>query len=81
MLGYKVIFDRGYINVEFDVRFSMLVLFDVTNVETFVVKFSTFVTSKFRHKSLSVIEAEPGMFQADLIDLVWFCKILKLRLL
>ena len=57
MLGYKVIFDRGYINVEFDVRFSMLVLFDVTNVETFVVKFSTFVTSKFRHKSLSVIEA------------------------
>ena len=50
MLGYKVIFDRGYINVEFDVRFSMLVLFDVTNVENFVVKFSTFVTSKFRHK-------------------------------
>ena len=57
MLGYKVIFDRGYINVEFDVRFSMLVLFDVTNVENFDVKFSTFVTSKFRHKSLSVIEA------------------------
>ena len=66
MLGYKVIFDRGYINVEFDVRFSMLVLFDVTNVENFVVKFSTFVTSKFRHKSLSVIEAY-DLINSDII--------------
>ena len=57
MLGLDVIFARRYMNVEFDVWFSMLGFFDAPYVETFYVKFSTYGTSKILRMSLSVIEA------------------------
>ena len=78
MLGLDVIFARRYMNVEFDVWFSMLGFFDAPYVETFYVKFSMYDTSKILRMSLSVIEAYDQNFTGQYLQLWKYRAILKI---